>query len=290
MGLEKKPMVQDRSRVIHASQSFTSTALWLWLSIVAAILAMVGSVIGLTQRGIYAGLTSAFLPQALAQDVANLTIASPAMLILAVLALRGSLRAYLLWLGVVTFTVYNYVIYTFAVPFGPLFLLWVAVLGLCLYALIGGIATPEGAAIRASYVRRRPAQVVGWLLIVSGFLFGFLWLSEDIPALLAGSMPQSVTDMALPTNPVHVLDLAFFLPAAITSGWLLLKARPLAYIVAPSMLVFLGLTGVPILITPVVQSMRGQIAARGVVAPIGTLTALVFVVLVWLMTSVRTES
>jgi hypothetical protein len=86
-------------------------------------------VIGLAVASIYADLTPAFLPQALAQDIANLMIASPALLILAVLALRGSLRAYLLWLGVLTFTVYNYVIYTFSIPFGSLFLLRVAVLG-----------------------------------------------------------------------------------------------------------------------------------------------------------------
>jgi hypothetical protein len=282
-------MSQHESLDTGRSRRFTGSRLWLWLSIVAAILAIAGSVIGLTQRAIYARLTPAFLPQALAQDIANLAIASPAMLILAGLALRGSLRSYLLWLGVVVFTVYNYVIYTFSVPFGPLFLLWVAVLALCLFALIGGVATAQHAAIQASYVRRRPTGVVGWLLIVSGVLFGCLWLSEDIPALLAGSMPQSVIDMALPTNPVHILDLAFFLPAAIATGVLLLKGRPLAHTVAPSMLVFIVLTGVPILITPVVQSLRGEAATWGVVAPIGTLTALVLVVLVWLMTSVRME-
>ncbi len=120
-----------------------SVAVWLWLSMVAALLAVAGNIIALTVNSIYAGLTPAFLPQALAQDIANLTVISPLWLILTTLALLGSLRAYLLWLGVVTFTVYNYVIYTFSVPFGPLFLLWVAVFGLSLYALIGGITAPS---------------------------------------------------------------------------------------------------------------------------------------------------
>ena len=258
-----------------------------WLSILAAALAIAGSLIGLTQPTIYARLTPVFMPQALAQDVANLAIASPAMLILAALALRGSLRAYLLWLGVVTFTVYNYFIYTFSVPFGPLFLLWVAVLGLCIYALIGGVTAPDHQAVRERFAGRRPVQVVGWFLIVTAVFFGFLWLSEDIPALLAGRMPQTVTDMALPTNPVHILDLAFFLPAAVATGVMVLKQRPLAYTLAPGMIVFLILTGVPILLTPVVQSVRGQAAAWGVVGPIGALTAVLLAVLVWLMSTVR---
>jgi hypothetical protein len=281
-------MIQNEPSEIHTRRPLVKTHFWLWLSVAAALLAFAGSVIGLTQSLIYARLTPAFLPQALAQDIANLVIASPAMVILAALAMRGSLRAYLLWLGVLTFTVYNYVIYTFSVPFGPLFLVWVVVLGLSLYALIGGVATVDHVAARESYIRRTPVQVVGWILIVTAILFGFLWLSEDVLALLAGRMPQSVVDMALPTNPVHILDLAFFLPAVIATGVLLLRGRPLAHTVAPAMLVFLVLTGVPILLTPVVQASRGELAAWGVIAPIGTLTVVILGVLVWLMSSVRT--
>jgi hypothetical protein len=41
---------------------------------------------------------------------------------------------------------YNYAIYAFSVHFGPLFLVWVAVLGLALFALIGGLT-----ALRTSF-------------------------------------------------------------------------------------------------------------------------------------------
>ena len=262
---------------------------WLWLSIAAAIVAAVGSVIGLAVSRIYAGLTPTFLPQAIAQDIANLAVAAPAMILLAALALRGSLRAYLLWLGVLTFTVYNYVIYTFSIPFGPLFLLWVAVLGMCIYALIGGVTAVDHRAVAAHYTSRRAVTVVAWFLIVVAVLFGLLWLSEDVPALLAGARPQSVTDMAVPTNPVHILDLAFFLPAVIATGVLLLKRRPFAYTVAPAFIVFLILTGVPILITPVVQSVRGETANWGVVGPIGILTLALLGLLAWLLSTIQTD-
>ena len=190
----------------------------------------------------------------------------------------------------VTFTVYNYFIYTFSVPFGPLFLLWVAVLGLCIYALIGGVAAPDHQAVRERFAARRPVRVVAWILIVAAAFFGFVWLSEDVPALQAGTMPQTVTDMALPTNPVHILDLAFFLPAAVATGVMLRKERPLPFTVAPAMIVLLILTGVPILLTPVVQSARGEAAAWGVVGPIGTLTVLLIALLAWLMSSVRRQA
>ena len=261
--------------------------IWLWLSIAAALLAMAGSLIGLSVDLIYASLTPAFLPQALAQDIANLLIASPALLILAALALRGSLRAYLLWLGVLTFMVYNYVIYTFSIPFGPLFLVWVAVLGLCIYAVIGGVTAVDHRSVMARYTSRQAVITVGWFLIITALLFGLLWLSEDVPALLASARPQSVIDIGLPTNPVHILDLAFFLPAAIATGVLLLKRVPLAFTLAPGLIVFLILTGLPILITPVVQAMRGMPPGWGVVAPIGTLTVLLLGVLAWMLSTIH---
>ena len=280
-------MTLQNTPTTTGQKTIPGSAAWLWLSIAAALLAIAGSVIGLSVPSIYARLTPVFLPQAIAQDIANLALASPAILILAVLGLRGSLRAYLLWLGVLIFTVYNYVIYSFSIPFGSLFLLWVAVLGMCIYALIGGVASAEHQAIQASYTSRRAVVVIAWVLIVVAILFGLLWLSEDVPALLKGTSPQSVVDMALPTNPVHILDLAFFLPAVIATSVLLLQRKPLGFTLAPAFIVFLVLTGIPILITPAVQTLRGETAAWGVVFPIGALTLVLLGVLVWLLSTIR---
>jgi hypothetical protein len=260
---------------------------WLRLSMAAALLAMSGSVIALAVDRIYAGLAPAFMPQALAQDIANLAVASPALLILAALALRGSLRAFLLWLGVVTFSVYNYFIYAFSIPFGPLFLPWVMVLGLCVFALIGGITALDHAAVAARFSSRRAVVVIAWVLIVTAVLFGLLWLSEDVPSLLAGQTPKSVTDMALPTNPVHVLDLGFFIPAVIATGVHLLKRRSFAHTLAPLFLTFLILTGVPILLTPVVQTWRSETAAWGAVMPVGVLAVALLGVTAWLLSTVQ---
>ncbi|MCC7130614.1 MAG: hypothetical protein B6D39_04160 [Anaerolineae bacterium UTCFX2] len=277
--------VNQTNRSLKFSSRASTT--WLWLSIAAALLAIAGSVIGLAVKSIYSGLTAVFLPQALAQDIANLAIVSPLWIILAALALRGSLRAYLLWLGVLAFTVYNYVIYTFSIPFGALFLLWVAIFGMSLFSLIGGIATADHEVVASHFPNRGAIKVTAWFLIVVAVLFSFLWLSEDVPALLANTRPQSLVDMGLLTNAVHVLDLGFFLPAVIVTGVMLIKRKPLAFTLAPAFIVFLVLTGIPILITPAVQSVRGETAAWGVVAPIGALTMLLLGLLVWLLSTMR---
>ncbi|WP_460492605.1 hypothetical protein [Dactylosporangium cerinum] len=156
--------------------------------------------------------------------------------------------------------------------FGPLFLLWTAVLGLATFALIGGVATLNVAAVEGRYAGRA-MPLTAWLLIGVATLFAAIWLSEIIPDLAAGGSSRSATDWNVPTNPVHVLDLAFFLPAVAVSGVLLLRRHPLGYATAAGQLVFLALTCLPILVTPVVAALRGHDPAWAVVMPVGLVFA-----------------
>jgi hypothetical protein len=265
--------------VPHAARS------WLLLSVVAAALAMAGSATTLAAQQLYDELTPAFLSQALAQDLVNVLFVSPAIVVLAALALRGSARAYLLWLGALLFTAYNYVIYVVGIPFGPLFLLWVAVLGLALFALLGGAACIDRAELLVGYRNARATRISGWALIVVALLFGMLWLSEDVPAIVGGTTPQSLVDQGMITNPVHVLDLAFFLPAVLLVGTLWLRGSVRAGTIAPAFLVLLLLTGLPIIVTPMVQAVRGETAAWSVVGPIGIVTIIVLALIGWLLGS-----
>lgn len=102
-----------------------------------------------------------------------------------------------------------------------------------------------------------------------------------MPDLLAGDASRSASDWNIPTNPVHVLDLALFLPAVVTSGVMLLRGHPAGYITAPGQLVFLALTCLPILVTPVIANARGHEAGWAVMLPIGIVLAGTVAVLWW---------
>jgi hypothetical protein len=250
------------------------SGLWRWLSAAAAGLAAVGSIAGfLAGDRVYGGETTVLADAAAAQDAVNLVLVVPLLVGLGIAASRGSVAAYLGWLGCLAFTVYNYAIYAFSVHFGPLFLLWTAVLGLSTFALIGGLATLNVAAVESRYAGRG-MPVTAWLLIVVAALFAGLWLSEIVPDLLAGGGSRSARDWNVPTNPVHVLDLALFLPAVTASGVLVLRRRPLGYTTAPGQLALLALTCLPILVTPLVADLRGHPPGWAVMVPVG----LVFVV------------
>jgi hypothetical protein len=62
---------------------------------------------------------------------------------------------------------------------------------------------------------------------------------------------------------------------------------PPAYTLAPAFIVFLILTGIPILLTPVVQAARGETAAWGAAVPIGSLTTVLLGLLAWLLSTMR---
>jgi len=260
---------------------------WLWMSIAAAVIAAAGSIVGLAAVGsIYGRETAAFVDQAIAQDIVNLAVVAPAIIVLALSARRGSLNAYLAWLGAMAFTVYNYVIYTLSIHVGPLFLAWVAVLGLSLYALIGGLAALDPRSVGARFVSA-PRRAVGWFLIVIALLFGTLWLTDIVPALLSGQVPAAARDLGLPANPVHVLDLAFYLPAAFTAGLLLLRNDAEGYVLAPALLGFLTLTGLPIMVTPFVAGQRGDPPGWAVLAPITVVTIVSIGLLIRLLSANR---
>src|SRR6266545_3910965 len=123
-------LTQDRSRVEARPTSTVirqpGTRFILWFSLPIAVGALGGALLGIFGHSAYARETSNWVAQAVAQDIANL-VAYSALIVLAVLAARGALRAYLAWIGLLGYSVYTFAIYAFAVHFGPLFLLYVAV-------------------------------------------------------------------------------------------------------------------------------------------------------------------
>ncbi len=262
-----------------SSESIRLPVLWWWLTCLTALMAAAASIVGLLAGGaIYDAETVLLSDAVTAQDIVTLLVVVPLLAFLLRQARRGSLAAFLCLPGVLAFTSYNYVIYTFSIHFGPLFLVWVAALGLSTFALIGGLATADMEAIKRRFADRTMTGTAVLLIAVAA-LFALLWLGEIVPDLLAGDPSRSANDWKTPTNPVHVLDLAFFLPAVIMSGLLLRLRRPLGYTTAAGQLAWLALTCLPILVTPLVANGRGHTPGWAVMITIGVLLLAILTVL-----------
>jgi hypothetical protein len=225
--------------------------------------------------------------QAVGQDLITLLVALPALVISATLALRGSMRGHLVWLGALGYLVYTYLTYALAIEFNPLFLVYVALLGLSLYALIGGLATTDFAGIKARFTERTPVKAVSIFLAVVAVLFYLMWLSEDIPALLAGEVPKGVIEAEAPTDVVHVLDMAWILPANVLTAIWLWRRRAQGYVLAGTVLSFLSILVLAIMSMLVFQVLYGVVAALVPVAIFGSVFAISVGMLVWYLRGLK---
>ncbi|HET7481093.1 MAG TPA: hypothetical protein VFJ72_16430, partial [Rubrobacteraceae bacterium] len=178
-------------------------------------------------------------------------------------------------------------IYALQVHFNPLFLVYVALLGGSLYALIGGLATTDLAGIKARFTGRTPVKTASIFLAAVAVLFYFAWLSEVVPALVAGEVPQSVTQNGTPTNAVHVLDMAWILPAAILTAIWLWRRRAIAYAIAGALLTFFSLLALAIMAMMISMSLFGQPVALGMAAVFGVVSATGLGTLIWYMRAFR---
>jgi hypothetical protein len=221
------------------------------------------------------------------QDAITLAVALPALVIAAFLAARGSQRARLVWLGGLIYTVYTYVGYAFAVRFNPLFLVYVALLGCSTYALIGGLLTTDRAGIKAGFPVQASVKALSIYLAVIAGLFYLIWLSDAVPASLAGHPSQSLIDNGTPSNFVQVLDMAWMLPAIAITAVSLWRKQPLGYLLAASVLTFLVLLTLAILSMVVFMIRAGQ----PVVIPQVVIYVTLFIVslgsLIWYLRNLR---
>jgi hypothetical protein len=255
-------------------ETFARSWLILTVPIVAAVAA--ASAAGAFTAGAYGKETASWSAQGVGQDLANLAVVLPAFLISAYLAVRGSLPAFLIWQGILIYLVYSYVLYAFYVHFGALFLVYVAALGLSFYALAGSVLSSNTVELAAHLDRGRRAGHMSALLMTVGIVFTLLWLSEIVPALARGTAPPSAIEVGFPVNPIHVLDLAFLLPALVLTALLLRRRHVYGLIFAVPLATFLIAMGLAIFAMVFVMRARGvtvSLVMPIVVAGIVVLTA-----------------
>ncbi len=232
---------------------------WSIVSIAITILVLIASISGIFNPVTYSSETANWALQAVGQDIGNL-LAIPVFVISTFLLAKNSVKAFSIWLGTLLYFMYAYMVYAFFVHFNYLFLVYVAILGLSFYAAVGALTEQnfQNLLKAISVKKTKPASI---LLIVIGVLFGTLWLSEIIPALISGKIPQSIVTAGLWINPIHVIDLAFVLPGMILTGVLLLKKNLIGFLFAPALLTFSVLMGSSIVANMVLELNKGNMNA-----------------------------
>jgi hypothetical protein len=238
----------------------------LLLSFPLAVLLAVACIGGLFFPSTYANETRLNAAQDAGSDAGNLVLTLPLLIVTAVLALRGSLAARLVWMGTLVDLTYNFLYYALGVHFNSTFLVYCAVLGLSSYALAGSLPSLPIPEIACRFGPRTPVKTTAIVLLFMTAGTVVHWLSEIVPALLAGRLPPAVRDSGLLTETVAVLDLAFMVPASIIAAILLLRRKPLGFVLGPILLTFLALGSLVLASVGVVMALRGYETGRPLVA------------------------
>ncbi len=268
------------------TDDISNSSTWLWLTLPIAVLLAIAAGGGAFVEGLYRDAPY-FAAQAVGQDAASLVIALPVLLVSAWLTSRGSRRARVIWLGALVYLIYTYVTAAFDVRFNSMFLVYVALLGCSLYALIGGILTTRIASLKLAFSERTPTRAVSIYLAVVAVLFYILWLREAVPAVLTGEIPESVQMNGTATNAVHVLDMAWILPAMVIIAFSLWRKQPMGYALAGAMLSYVVLLILAILGMVVAMLRGGYPVSIPQVVIFGVLLVVSLGMLVWYLGSLN---
>lgn len=195
-------------------------------------------------------------------DTITLFVGIPLLLISYTLYLRGSLRGSIMMIGMLAYFHYIGITYTFSVIFNTLFLFYVALFSLGLFAMIIALTTFEIQMLSNKVSSGLPRRGIAIFMFVAGLGTLMLWLSELIGPLMTGEAPANLGPYT--TMFTHGFDSAVITPATVITGIYLLRQEPAGYLLAAPLLILCTLIGLVVLAQTVSQALVGIIFPTGV--------------------------
>ena len=205
-------------------------------SVLIGLLLAVAAGVGLFVPGIYEADTAFAAAAFRGTDLVSLVVALPTLAGSLFLARRGSGRALLVWLGILAYVTYTY-LYSFAIVWNGLFLVYVALLSLSGFTLVRALTALDANLFVDQFTDRTPVRSVSTFLWVIGAMLGLMELGQVVPALLTGDVPDVVVKSGHPTGVIYILDLGLVVPLLVLAGHWLRAHRPWGYVAAAILLV-----------------------------------------------------
>jgi len=209
--------------------------------------------------GLYAYESVSGAAQAIGQDWVTLLVGVLLLLIATWLASRGSLRWQLLQAGVLWYFTYTYLLMAFGGAYNQLFLAYVILYSASIFAFLLSLHVIDVGSLPDKFSPHFARRTIAWLVIGIGALLALLWLGRIVPTLLAGSVPFGLDSYS--TLFVQAGDLGLVVPLAILSGVLLLRRRPVGYLLASVLLVKGATLGLALVAMIVSQAAAGMAIA-----------------------------
>jgi hypothetical protein len=246
-----------------------------------------GEQVVINGHGLYYYDTVSMTAQQQGNDLVTLVVGLPLLVVSTWLALRGSLRGRLLLTGTLDFFLYTYMSMSMLTSYNALFLVYVALFSLSLYAFVLSMMSFDLHDLPRHFSENLPrGWIAGLLFLVGGFLL-LAWLGRIVPPLLQNQIPvlENTTTLV-----IQAMDLGLVVPLAILSGVLLLCQSPWGYLLA-SVALLKGVTlGLAVSTMSVIMALRGVPESLGIMIPFLVLTLMNVIMAVQLLKNVKVHN
>jgi hypothetical protein len=216
-------------------------------------------------------------------DLVTLVVSLPLLAVSTWLAFRGSLRGRLILTGTLGFFLYTYMSMSMLTAFNALFLVYVALFSLSLFAFILSMMSFDLADLPRHFSPRLPrGWIAGLMFLVSAFL-SLAWIERVTAPFLRNQTPALENTT---TFVIQAMDLGLIMPLAVLSGILLLRRSPWGYLLA-SVTLLKGVTlGLGVSAMGINMARVGAPDSLAIVVPFLVITLLNLVMTVLLLQSI----
>lgn len=198
-----------------------------------------GEIVEIYGKGIYKNDSVSVVAQGRASDLVTLFLAIPLLTFAAFLSQRGSLKGRLLLTGTLGYFLYTYMSYSFLWNYNPLFIVYVILMSISLFAFILSLMSFDMEKVPQMFKDGLPVRFLAGFQFFIALMLGLLWLGKIIPSITAGAIPVGLEHYT--TLVIQAMDLGFIVPLALISGILLLKGKPFGYLFT-SIIIIKGIT------------------------------------------------
>lgn len=222
-------------------------------------------------RGLYYYDTVSSAAQQQGNDAITLFVALPLLVVSTRMTLRGSLRGRLLLTGTIGFFLYTYLSMCMLTAFNALFLVYVAIFGLSLYAFILCMMSFDLETLPRHFSERLPRGWIAALLFIIGAFLTLSWLGRVLSPLMQGTPP--LLDNAT-TMVIQAMDLSLVVPLAVLSGILLLRRSAWGYLLTSVFVLKAIALGLAVSAMVVNMILAGTPEGAGIAIPFIVITVL----------------
>ena len=230
-------------------------------------------------HGVYRYDPLSMAAQGISQDAVTLVLGIPLLLVSLHLYRQGRLRGQLLLTGTLAYFLYTYTSLAFGAAFNPLFLVYVALFSLSLFAFIIAMLSVDVRALPGHFTEKLPRRAISIFMFAGGGFLLLAWLGRIVPGMSGGIPAGLLTNTTLF---IQVLDLGLIVPLMVLAGVLLLRRQPLGYLLASVALIKFMTMGTALVAMIIGQVLAGEVVPM-VEAAIFVLMAIAGITMAFLM-------